>query len=1181
MAGGTTANFYANFDQFDQSLRQAEAGLKSFELSTRGIQGQLQRLTSSFDGSKIIRDAQLVTSAVAEIGGASKLTEAEQKRVNAAVTEAIAKYKALGQEAPEAMQRLARETQQVEQRTSGMRGMLQTALGTFAGFVSAQAVIGGVSTAFQYAARTAIDMNASLDRTTLQFQTLMGDAGRARDHVKSLFQFAKETPFETGPIIEASRLMQTFGGDALNTKENLTLIGDAAAATGAPINEVGMWVGRLYANLQAGRPIGEAAQRLTELAVIGPEARMALEAVAGSGKSVEEKFRVMQDALGQFTGAMQLQAATWDGVISSLSDTVNMTLAESFRGFYETARDTIGDVTKVISDAKVEEAMQGVATAIGRAFGADQRAQVRSMTDLTIALGQALLVVAEIGVRVGATLVMAWKAAGSIGANVANTFLGFLTAITELEAKMSPGNERLQREAREMRFGLEMAKAYQRELHATANAALDAALGNGQVIQSLRTLGTALDEAKTRAANAAQASAALGTATQGAAAATRSLKGELPPTTEEVKRAQKEAAELAKVTGRDLVTAMQEMATRIERAGGLANIARSKFDEINKVFKAGIIAASELGIAVPNAMVDIARATEAANQQLMATAEWLRILKQYEIPGSSSWKPPVPLPTVPGGGAPTGPVIPGGPNLPPVTVPAPPTWLDQTFEDWSSELLSIWQGFTRGISTTLADMLVGLRSWKDGVKELWQQALTSISDVIASGLNRIIDKLGSMLYNAVGNSGLGMIGGALGAFAIGKNNGPLTGALSGAAMGAVLGSVLPGIGTAIGAGIGALAGTLGGLFNSRPSESQLANTQVNEYLAQFKGDGFNQQFRDAQVDPEVARRLTLDLFNAKTREQATAAQQAIEAILSRNNALLTEQRGIHDQIKGIEQEIVSLEAERERIAQSLIPTWDQVRGIIDKYQIAEGSLGQQINQLGTTANFKTVINDMETLFRAGADVGGVLYGMREEISKLVQDSLKFGTEIPSNMQPYIQELSRAGLLVDANGEKITDLGKIKWGQPVESEADKAKKAMAELDRKLGELRTTFDDLIARLGEIVELLKTDLPRAATTPIPTVRIPYRYDQEGSTPSVDGLPRPDRADSDPYMASGGIVTRRTRAVIGEAGPEAIIPLSRAGAFFGSSPIVVTVELDGRVVAESMVEHLPRRLASRMVGV
>jgi hypothetical protein len=66
---------------------------------------------------------------------------------------------------------------------------------------------------------------------------------------------------------------------------------------------------------------------------------------------------------------------------------------------------------------------------------------------------------------------------------------------------------------------------------------------------------------------------------------------------------------------------------------------------------------------------------------------------------------------------------------------------------------------------------------------------------------------------------------------------------------------------------------------------------------------------------------------------------------------------------------------------------------------------------------------------------------------------------------------------------------------------------------------------------------------------------------------------------LASGGIVTGPTFALIGEAGPEAVIPLSRAGGFGDRRPTHVHVHLNGREIALAVADDLPGAL--RTMGV
>jgi hypothetical protein len=55
---------------------------------------------------------------------------------------------------------------------------------------------------------------------------------------------------------------------------------------------------------------------------------------------------------------------------------------------------------------------------------------------------------------------------------------------------------------------------------------------------------------------------------------------------------------------------------------------------------------------------------------------------------------------------------------------------------------------------------------------------------------------------------------------------------------------------------------------------------------------------------------------------------------------------------------------------------------------------------------------------------------------------------------------------------------------------------------------------------------------------------------------------------FAEGGIVKRPTLALVGEAGPEAVIPLSRHG---GTGETTVIFEMDGRAFAKATIPHIP----------
>lgn len=210
-----------------------------------------------------------------------------------------------------------------------------------------------------------IGVNAQLASTTQQFAILMKSTEKAEEHVASLFEIAKLTPFETAPLIQMSRMLQTFGGEALNTEENILLIGDAAAAVQAPVDDLGFWIGRLYGAVKAGQPFGEAAMRLQELAVLSGETRTKLENLQKAGASGPEVWKAFTDSLQEFEGAMIAQADTWSGLTSTLTDVIELNAAEMFEPLFQLAKTWLALMIRAIEHEKVLEALEKLKNALG------------------------------------------------------------------------------------------------------------------------------------------------------------------------------------------------------------------------------------------------------------------------------------------------------------------------------------------------------------------------------------------------------------------------------------------------------------------------------------------------------------------------------------------------------------------------------------------------------------------------------------------------------------------------------------------------------------------------------------------------------------------------------------------------------------------------------------------------
>jgi len=163
-----TATFVADFTKWNEALRNAQTSLKPLEVSAKGVQQQLQRMATSLSGATIIKQANIATEAVKAIGGATRLTESEQRKLNATVTEGIAKYRALGQKAPADMIALANATKQSQSAFGG----ISAALGPLKGLIAGTFAVGAITRLAGDALKFASDLNDLSAKTGISTKAL-------------------------------------------------------------------------------------------------------------------------------------------------------------------------------------------------------------------------------------------------------------------------------------------------------------------------------------------------------------------------------------------------------------------------------------------------------------------------------------------------------------------------------------------------------------------------------------------------------------------------------------------------------------------------------------------------------------------------------------------------------------------------------------------------------------------------------------------------------------------------------------------------------------------------------------------------------------------------------------------------------------------------------------------------
>lgn len=362
-----------------------------------------------------------------------------------------------------------------------------------------------------------------------------------------------------------------------------------------------------------------------------------------------------------------------------------------------------------------------------------------------------------------------------------------------------------------------------------------------------------------------------------------------------------------------------------------------------------------------------------------------------------------------------------------------------------------------------------------------------------------------------------------------------------AALGAKYGSVVPGLGTAAGAGIGAIVGAL----KVSPVEKN-ARTAFEEWQKQFGTldetiDAVGKAYSDIGLTGKQAEHDLSTALDA-THHSAEDVSKALETI----NRVLEEQKrhaeavrfatekfeelgatvtdvgiGLTDSMRSSIDAMLEMPGVTDEIKASLHglvdnagPDFARLESMAKGYGIELGQLGPAFQQAHVTADAQKWIGDFEKLMAAGADMNGVLGGMADEASAVVQQSLKFGTTVPENMKSMLEALAASGQLLDENGNKIEDITNLNFGPEVKTDVDKIRDAIKEL-------REAIEKIPAALGAI--------PSNIPNPFGNWTLPTQPERatSGSAFIQSSLSSVSRAASVSAAASGGGMAALVSAV------------------------------------------------------
>jgi tape measure domain-containing protein len=216
----------------------------------------------------------------------------------------------------------------------------------------------------------AVDQASKLQDLETQFIAFTGSAEGAAEQVERIAEFSGETPFQLEELVTANRTLLAFGQSTEQSIETLNQLGEAAAGTGANINDLALIFGQIEA---AGKLTGERFNQLAERGVnLGPAlaeglgvAESELEDLRRQGKitsdDVLKALESMTTGSGQFAGSMERLSLTFSGATSTLQDNASL-LASDFgklllpavTGFTVALTDSIKFVREFTKETKAD-----------------------------------------------------------------------------------------------------------------------------------------------------------------------------------------------------------------------------------------------------------------------------------------------------------------------------------------------------------------------------------------------------------------------------------------------------------------------------------------------------------------------------------------------------------------------------------------------------------------------------------------------------------------------------------------------------------------------------------------------------------------------------------------------------------------------------------------------------------
>jgi hypothetical protein len=257
-----------------------------------------------------------------------------------------------------------------------------------------------------------------------------------------------------------------------------------------------------------------------------------------------------------------------------------------------------------------------------------------------------------------------------------------------------------------------------------------------------------------------------------------------------------------------------------------------------------------------------------------------------------------------------------------------------------------------------------------------------------------------------------------------------------------------------------------------------------------------------------------------------------------------------------------MRANLERLAKD--PSWQELEQTATDLGIDLAALGPKFQQAKIGDIALDLVRKLTLLTDAGGNVDGILKGVADELTTLYRNAVSTGAHLPETLRPWMQKLVDAGLLVDAAGNKITDLNAITFDPDIKDQP--------------------LLDMVQILEDIRDLLATKLPAAAEQAADGINAAFGRIRPPDIPPIGtAVPRPPGPTPTPPTQPGEPTTpdfppvampRVQPMSIPDLGPDWNGQLVDGG----GGEMRIVMQQDGKTTAEWLLPFVPG--AARRLG-